>query len=164
MMFKLSFKEISGQPYKRVFRGDEKGDKTTTVILNGHFKFPKQMSLLPQSIQNWMFNEGIPYISADGTVFISKMGIASRHPDDKDNPALGERIAEARAKVALYQFMKNLIYKILQQVSKFQYGRLSVLTTYRVDILPDADCLCNAFFKYEELIAREKEHLNELTA
>lgn len=52
---------------------------------------------------------------------ISFTGRAKLHPDDKDNPVLGARIATARACIKYLKFIKNTIYKTELDAYKHLY-------------------------------------------
>ena len=154
MILKLSFKDSPEIPYKRIKRN---GDMTT-VTLTGSFKIPSQISRLPQSVIDWMFQGGLIYrVSADNVFFIGVTGKTTRHPNDIPDSILAERIAEARAKLKLYKFMHSLASKLSEHLNNFQYGE-SVFPT----VNSKKECLFNTILRYGTLIGNEYEHLNKL--
>lgn len=150
-MFKVSFFD------KKVERFN--GGKATVVTLKGDIDFPKQIDCLPDSVYQWMrrYVGNSRSIKYDGG-FIKAVGKAICSDSDNCDPVVGERIAEARAKVDLYRFM-NLFCK---KVFFYYYAVLHGYDDVTINVMNNSDSVFNAAMKYETLHERESRHLNTL--
>lgn len=158
-MFKVSFKNTPEQPAKAVLRRTVDGKDITTVTLTGSFKIPSQISRLPQSVIDWMFQDGLIYkVTSDNTFVLGVTGKATRHPDDEDNPVLAERIAEAKAKIKIYNYMCSLIDRIVH----FYAGILLGISGGLGEQGDGEDSLLTSYDRYCTLYAREVYHLHKL--
>lgn len=134
--------------------------KITTVKIRGTSPLPPFLKSIPRNIEEWV--EANKYVTAEFTV--SKMviiakGVAKRSDEDADNPVLGERIAECRAKLNLYRFMHNFINRLLRHYVHVSFGNANV---DNISIHPFDDSLINASMKYSRLHAIELLHLKQL--
>lgn len=134
--------------------------KITTVKIRGTSPLPSFLKSIPKDIEDWV--ETNKYVSADFTV--SKMvvistGVAKRSDGDEDDPVLGERLAECRAKLNLYRFMHNFISRLLNHYILVSFGNANI---DNINIHPSDDSLINASMKYSHLHALELLHLKKL--
>jgi hypothetical protein len=158
-MFKVSFKNTPEQPAKVVLRRTVNGKEVTTVTLTGSFRIPSQISRLPQPVIDWMFQDNLIYkVSADNTFFIGATGKATKHPNDEDNPVLAERIAEAKAKIKIYKYMRSLINRIASFYADILLGTSGIIEDYD----NKEDSLYASYDKYQTLYTREVYHLSNL--
>lgn len=150
MMFKVRFLEKN---VKRFNNG-----KITTVQLRGEIKWP-------YSVDNhlfwlWMKNyiNHNQNIIADGYTAIVKGKAVCSDEDTVDN-VLGERIAEARAKITLYKFMKNLCKKVYMYYRTLLYGHRDIGIGVNKE---NEGSLYQSYLKYNALVDKEEQHLNDL--
>lgn len=157
-MFKVSFKENQKFPVKKVQRFND--DKITIVTLKGVAELPKFLCcFFPPEIFEWMDT----CKNVEGEITMSRMyltirGKARKSGYDMEDPVLGERIAECRAKINLYRFMYKLTGKLYAY-----YGRLLSVNTSTETHKGD-DTIAGANLKYANLYNRETAHLNALLA
>lgn len=157
-MFKVSFKENPKFPVRKVQRIEH--TRETVVTLRGAVSLPVFMQYyIPSKIWDWI--ESCKNVQAEITMtrmYLTVRGKARRAYDDADNPILGERIAECRAKINLYSFMYHLISELY-----VYYCRLLSSNT-----LTESGCKDNtvhgAMTKYANFCNREEAHLKALLA
>lgn len=150
MMLKVRFLEKN---VKRFNNG-----KITTVQLRGEIKWP--YSVGNHLFWLWMKNyiKHKQNIIADGYTAIVKGKAVCSDEDTVDN-VLGERIAEARAKIALYKFMKNLCKQVYIYYRILLYGH----SVIKIEIdKENKDNLYQSILKYRKLVDKEEQHLNDL--
>lgn len=159
-MFKVSFKENPKFPVKKVQRFND--GKITIVTITGVAELPQFLQcFIPPKIYDWMENcKNVQAYLTMTKMHLTIKGKARRNEDDgdTDNPILGERIAEARAKINLYKFMRTLTDKLYEQYCRL----LSPVTTTKG--YADTDTIMGANLKYSNLYNREEAHLRYLLA
>ena len=69
---------------------------------------------------------------------------------------LGERLAEARAKLKIYKFFYNLCDKLYEYYSKILFGPHGVVDS------GEGSCIGRDLKKYEDLYIKETHHIGEL--
>lgn len=153
-MYKVSFTD----DFKKVERFN---NKVTKVTLKGTIKNAWALDDLniPQSIYDWMRDNNCKDLD---TLEVS--GIAIRSDKDKDDPVLGERLAEARAKLKIYKFMKTFCYKMLKYYALKLYGinTNSAITVRAINQESYDDSLQKAYEKYNRLVDVENTHIKQL--
>ena len=150
-MFKVSFTD------KKVERFND--GKATVVTLKGNIKLPEQVVFLPKSILSWIARYiGNSHSLKCNGMSLQSVGKAVCSDSDACDPIVGERIAEARAKVSLYRFM----FLLCKRVFNYYYAFLNGGVDVTISIMNDNDSLYNAILKYQALHERECEHLNTL--
>lgn len=153
-MYKVSFKD----DFKKVERFN---NKVTKVTLKGTIKNAWALDDLniPQSIYDWMRDNNC---KDPDTLEVS--GIAIRSDNDKDDPVLSERLAEARAKLKIYKFMKTFCHKMLKYYALKLYGITtnSAITLRAIDQESYDDSLQKAYEKYSKLVDVENNHIKQL--
>ena len=153
-MYKVSFKD----DFKKVERFN---NKVTKVTLKGTIKNAWTLDDLniPQSIYDWMRDNNCKDLD---TLEVS--GIAIRSNKDKDDPVLGERLAEARAKLKIYKFMRTFCYKMLKYYALKLYGinTNNTITVRAIDQESYVDSLQKAYKKYSRLVDVENTHIKQL--
>ena len=110
-MFKVSFKETDDCPSKLV----EKVGKTTTVVYKGIVKLPKFWWYLPKDIMEWVkYRDSLEIYEnvANNTLIVYARGKTKCAEGDTYDSLLGERIAEAKAKMVIYKFFADLCQRI----------------------------------------------------
>jgi len=152
-MYKVSFKD----DFKKVERFD---NKVTKVTLKGSIKdiFTPNSLGVPRSIIGWMIDNW------GDTDTIEVAGTAIRNDKDKDDPVLGERLAEARAKLKIYKLMKTFCHKMLKYYAQELYG---IKTNNTITVIASEqesydDSLLKAYKKYDRLIDVENTHIKQL--
>ena len=152
-MYKVSFTE----DFKKVERFN---NKVTKVTLKGTIKNTWALGDLniPRPVIDWMID------SWGDTDTIEVSGIAIRNDKDKDDPVLGERLAEARAKLKIYKFMKTFCYKMLKYYALKLYGinTNSAITIRAIEQESYDDSLQKAYKKYSRLVDVESTHIKQL--
>ena len=148
-MIKVSFINTQSSPYKKVERFNN--GAVTKVTLVGRIK---GYECFPLPIIQWLSEKKGVSIPYNGPI-IKVTGKAERHPNDEDDPILGERIAEARAKIAIYKIALQLCERLVSHYQKILYGKAIIPNYSGNGIVKDAD-------KYARLIYREYEHLYKL--
>ena len=155
-MFKVSFKETPDNPSK-VFL---KSGSVTTCIVKGIVKLPSFWKNIPEEIIEWireLENICLEEDFIDHTLTVYAEGVSRCRKGDKYNPVLGERLAEARAKMTVYKFMMNLTTRITNYYEELLYGneeeRAKEFT--RCGVAGSID-------KYFALTIKEENHLKRL--
>lgn len=153
-MYKISFKNPNSKVVKTYNDG-----KVTVITLNGvmseslidlYWDFPLKIRL-------WAKNH--PSVKRDGdTIIVTGKAICSEQ--DENNPKLGERIAESRAKLSLYKFMRTLLKKIYEYKYNELFGNFVLRSDE--DSYLDKDTLLGQFIKYSKLYEKENAHLHSL--
>ena len=151
-MYKVSFAD----DFKKVKRFN---NKVTKVTLKGTIKntYTSDDLYIPQSIYDWMRDNNCKF---PDTLEVS--GIAIRSDNDKDDPVLGERLAEARAKLKIYKFMKTFCHKMLEYYTLKLYGTKASNNTIVIKVNPEKDSLFKAYMKYDKLVDVENNHIKQL--
>lgn len=88
-------------------------------------------------------------------------GVAVCSENDIFDPVIGERIAESRAKIQLFKFMKDFTKDILASYKKLLTGYPDNEILHTKHGIAD-DSLIATVEKYKFLYIQEKEHLNKL--
>lgn len=155
-MYKVSFSD----DFKKVERFN---NKVTKVTLEGEINnvFGESRLSIPLDITNWMVdNNGGVTLDC-----IKVYGVSVRNNKDKDNLVLGERVAEARAKLKIYKFMKTFCYKMLQYYALMVYGVKTkgtvTISANNVDKY-NGNSLADTYKKYSHLIEVENTHIKQL--
>ena len=150
-MYKVSFKD----DFKKVERFN---NKVTKVTLKGTIKNAWDLDNLtiPQSIYDWMID------SWGNTDTLEVFGIAVRSDNDKDDPVLGERLAEARAKLKIYKFMRTFCHKMFEYYTLKLYGTKASNNTIVIKVNLEKDNLFKAYMKYDKLVDVENNHIKQL--
>ena len=154
-MYKVSFTD----DFKKVERFN---NKVTKVTLKGTIKniYALDDLNIPQPIYDWMRDNNCKDLD---TIEVS--GIAVRSDNDKDNPVLGERLAEARAKLKIYKFMKTFCNKMLKYYKFKLYGTKAnneIIVKTSPEGLSNNDSLLKAYMKYDKLVDVENNHIKQL--
>ena len=151
-MLKLSFKN-SCKRYNI-------DSKYTIVTLTGVSSFDCFMSQCPTSIIDWVeeshfietwYNPILCHLVLKAT------GRAKCSPNDTYNPTIGEKLAEARAKIKLYKFMHTLCDKLIDY-----YMHLIGDSPQHLTSKMHNHGLLGASLKYKTLLCREEEYLEKL--
>lgn len=163
-MIKIRF--IGDHPKKvKVFN-----EKTTVVTLTGTLilenKAIWQLPILDYLHES--HNPEADFNIANDSIVLTVIGKAVKAEEDTFDPIVGERIAEARAKIRLYSFIKNFRGKYIQHCMETIMGKspkgkpkrdwieiLSALETLPGSMMED-------YIRYASLEEREEEHLKEL--
>lgn len=153
-MYKVSFTD----DFKKVERFN---NKVTKVTLSGVIRniYGEEL-IIPPSISNWMADNMGRVIN-----IIEVTGTAVRNNEDKDDPALGERLAEARAKLKIYKLMKTFCNKMLKYYKLKLYGikaNNKVIINIDPEELSCNDSLLKAYMKYDKLVNVENNHIKQL--
>ena len=154
-MYKVSFTD----DFKKVERFN---NKVTKVTLKGTIKniYALDDLNIPQPIYDWMRDDNC---KNPDTLEVS--GIAVRSDNDKDDPVLGERLAEARAKLKIYKFMKTFCNKMLKYYKFKLYGTKAnneIIVKTSPEGLSNNDSLLKAYMKYDKLVDVENNHIKQL--
>lgn len=155
-MWKVSFKDPK---YKKVQKFN---DRVTIVTLKGDLRIPMEvMNSMPGKMWKWMADKINPRVKVypwQGIINIIVTGKAVRSKDDEDDPVLAERIAECRAKIAIYNFVSHLIYEYIHYYLTLTMGKNNKIL---VD-LEQNDSLNTIFRKYVILEDKKSKHLSKL--
>ena len=152
-MLKLSFKGN----YKRV---QNINNKYTIVTLTGVSSFDCFMGQCPTSIIDWVEeNHFIEtwYNPILCHLVLKASGKAECSPNDTYNPAIGERLAETRAKIKLYKFMHILCNRL----TYYYIHLIGGSPRYPISKIHNHGLL-KASLKYKILVHREEEYLEKL--
>ena len=155
-MWKVSFKDPK---YKKVQKFN---DRVTVVTLKGDLRIPMEvMNSMPKKMWDWMTDKINPKVKIyhwQGIISITATGKAVKSEDDKNNPVLAERIAECRAKIAIYKFVTQLTEKYNKYYIKLIIGKYgSTRPDYN-----QKNTLHSIHGKYSALWGKELKHLEEL--
>lgn len=155
-MLKVSFKGN----FKRVKR---LCDNIIQVSLSGTMHIPEDLIIADSvySYIGWKKRFGpclrVYYDDRSKEVLIEVKGEAKRHPDDEDNVVIGERIAEARAKIKLYKFMYHLCEALANHYNRILNGfDIPLRKTYSSDSILEKRSF------YQSLWIKESQHLGKL--
>ena len=121
--------------------------KVTLVVLKGTLKVPKKfrIDILTSNI-----------VPRRGNCFGDTIRVEGRSAcadNDTFDPIIGERIAEARAKIKLYRILKNICNNLLKYYNK-ELG-------FEVPTCAD-NTVFGDYLKYTKLLRKEEEHLEKL--
>lgn len=160
-MFKVSFKENPQFPVKKVQRFNY--DRVTVVTLKGVAELPVFLQcFIPHKVFDW--TDTLKNVDVEFTMkrmFITVTGKSICSKEDKIDKILGERIAEARAKLYLYKFMAHFLDKVWSYFIEQLCGTASIrCTAYKKDV--NEEHLSEALNKYWRLYKDEDKHLNIL--
>lgn len=152
-MYKISFKNPDSKVVKTYNDG-----KVTIVTLNGVMseKLCEIYWNVPYEIRLWAIKH--PNVKIDGGITVTGKAICSEQ--DENNPKIGERIAESRAKLSLYKFMRTLLKKIYEYKYKELFGNFVLRSDE--DTYLDKDTILGQFIKYSKLYEKEEIHLRTL--
>ena len=153
-MYKVSFTDN----FKKVERFNNKVTKVTLEGIINNIYNQNSISI-PTPVFEWMAS-----IIGSHINIIKMSGTAIRNDNDKDDPVLGERIAEARAKLKIYKFMKTFCYKMLEYYAQKLYGikTNNTITVRASEQESYNDSLLKAYKKYDRLIDIENTHIKQL--
>lgn len=160
-MFKVSFKENPQFTVKKVQRFND--DRVTVVTLKGVTQVPVFLQyLIPHKVFDWISTlENVDVEFVMSKMFITVTGKSICSKEDKVDKILGERIAEAKAKLHLYKFMAHFLTKIWTHFIEQFCG--TVLIKCIVDNEDtNKEYLGKAINKYWRLYKDEQKHLNIL--
>ena len=152
-MYKVSFTD----DFKKVERFN---NKVTKVTLEGFINDVYDENSIPTPIFAWMVDNIGQHVN-----IIKMTGTAVRNDKDKDDPVLGERLAEARAKLKIYKLMKTFCNKMLKYYKLKLYGikaNNKVIINTDPEELSRNDSLLKAYMKYDRLIDVENTHIKQL--
>ena len=153
-MFKVSFKETDDCPSKLV----EKVGKTTIVMYKGIVRLPKFWWYLPKDIMEWVkYRDSLEIYEnvANNTLIVYAKGKTKCAEGDTYDSLLGERIAEAKAKMVIYKFFADLCQRIYRYYGKLLTGDRSIVPLVDGGVAGD-------LLKYRKLYMIEKEHIKTL--
>lgn len=138
-------------------------DRVTVVTLTGNIFLPQAVKTAihdDDTIYEWLKHHNNPRINGASPwkwVIVAK-GKAIRADGDVNDYTFAERIAECRAKMTIYKFMKTLVNKCIEF-----YVNLLVGNGNQIDAIKIAKgSLCDDALRYDRLLKREQEHLKEL--
>jgi hypothetical protein len=154
-MFKVSFKETPENPSKLV----QKLGKITTVTVKGTMKLPDFWNQIPPSILQWVEEHSKIEIYEDmltNSLLIYSEGKAKCLDEDKYDSVLGERIAESKAMIKIYDFVYKLSYKLFDYYNSVLFGDKGVVN------VGSGWSLERAIVKHEKLLVCESKHLDKL--
>ena len=100
----------------------------------------------------------------DVLVFQSKVtAVTLKGTCETPNPVIGERIAEARAKIKVYKFMHTLCKKLMYHYYGILYGVPEGIGELHTKVISDHQGgLQEACNKYATLWLKESQHLGKL--
>lgn len=157
-MWKVSFKDPHSKKVQKF------NDKVTVVTLTGFMKFPKNMlDNMPLDVHHWINSLHNPVIETNYTthgIHIISKGIAKRADEDTDNPIGAERLAESRAKAAIYWFVFVLADKYIRYYNKIVTGDEEIYIEEGTKYSEDS--LYAIINRYNELYQRELIHIQDL--
>lgn len=160
-MFKVSFKENPQFPVKKVQRFND--DRVTVVTLKGVTQVPVFLQyFIPHQVFDW--TDTLKNVDVEFTMrrmFITVTGKSICSKEDKVDRVLGERIAEARAKLHLYKFMAHFLNKIWTYFIEQLCGTALIKCTVDNEGT-NKEYLGKAINKYWRLYKDEQKHLNIL--
>jgi hypothetical protein len=157
-MLKVSFKD----DFKKVQTFNE---KATVVNLTGTVKFPNELfRLIPLDLDEWIFHhpavEVVDSVVRGWTLKVS--GTSKCSEGDVFDAVIGERLAEARAKLKIYRFMYTLCSKLLHYYFGMMYGNAEIDRVTESHSEPPKDCIWMTYKKYKSLMIKESHHLGQL--
>ena len=158
-MLKVSFKD----DFKKV---QTFNSKATVVNLTGTVKFPNELfRLIPLDLDEWIFHH--PTVEVVDSVVrgwtLKASGTAKCADGDTFNPIVGERIAEAKAKIKLYKFMHTLLYKLYVYYFRFTFGdRYALCNIDKTADYKKPGGIFEEMGKYQALLIKESHHLGKL--
>ena len=160
-MFKVSFKENPQFPVKKVQRFND--DRVTVVTLKGVAQLPVFLQyFIPNKVFDWtntLKNVDVKFTVTKMFITVTGKSICSK--EDKVDRVLGDRIAEARAKLHLYKFMMHFLDKVWTYFIEQLCGTASIqCIAHEKDV--NKEHLSEAVNKYWRLYKDEQKHLNIL--
>ena len=153
-MYKVSFTD----DFKKVERFNNKVKVTLEGFIND--VYDENSISIPTPIFAWMVDNIGQHIN-----IIKMTGTAVRNDKDKDDPVLGERLAEARAKLKIYKLMKTFCNKMLKYYKLKLYGTKAnneIIVKTGPEELSYNDSLLKAYMKYDKLVNVENNHIKQL--
>lgn len=161
-MFKVSFKENPQFPVKKVQRFND--DRVTVVTLKGVTQVPVFLQYyIPRKVFDWtstLKNVDVEFVMSKMSITVTGKSICSK--EDKVDKILGERLAEARAKLKIYKFMRTFCHKMFEYYTLKLYGTKASNNTIVIKVNPEKDSLFKAYMKYDRLIDVENTHIKQL--
>lgn len=160
-MFKVSFKENPQFPIKKVQRFND--GRVTVVTLKGVAELPVFLQyFIPHQVFDW--TDTLKNVDVEFTMrrmFITVTGKSICSKEDKVDKILGDRIAEARAKLHLYKFMMHFLGKVWSYFMEQLCGTATIkCIAHEKDV--NKEHLSEAVNKYWRLYKDEQKHLNIL--
>lgn len=177
-MFKVSFVDSVEYGFSKTVKSnvDENGRLVTYVTIQGTMEVPEIVSDTPFNLLNdWMLAHNVhaknitmysPIRYVDkwrgNTHCIRLWGVgkAVKAPEDINNPLLAERIAESRAKLHIYRFVRRIIWNTYIHYRNIVFGQLQM--TSDNNGYPCDGGLYDIYLKYNAIVNREEEHINRL--
>lgn len=160
-MFKVSFKENPQFPVKKVQRFND--DRVTVVTLEGVAQVPVFLQyFIPPKMFEWtntLKNVNVEFVMSKMFITVTGKSICSK--EDKVDKVLGDRIAEARAKLHLYKFMAHFLDKVWIYFIEQLCGTTPIKCTVDNEGT-NKEYLDKAINKYWRLYEDEQKHLNIL--
>lgn len=152
-MFKVRF-------YKDSKTVSTYNNKVTVVNLKGYMDIPYFWPFIPAEIHEWKDNHPNVIVDTEyckGRVILNVTGKSTCSSEDGFDSKRGERVAESRAKIALYKFMVTLLNKIIMHYRKLIFGDMDIR-------LPELykDGIYKYYCKYSQYLETEWKHLNNL--
>lgn len=155
-MLKVSFEKDGNIPIKEV---QTFNDKVTIVALHGIVRLPEFLRCIPKKIHDWMYTcQNVGVYPEIFNLYVTSTGKAKRADGDTHNPILAERIAESRAKMYMYKFMRDFCQKLMGYYNTVVFGKAVTTTTLK----HNDNTVYSALWKYRELYYKEKQHLATL--
>ena len=155
-MFKVNFSETPQNPVKLVV----KQGKVSTVTIRARVEeLPPVWNHMPPEIMEWIKSvsrialyenkeEGILYICSNSKAVLTE--------GDKYDSLLGERLAESKAMLKIYDFFYKLIHMLYDYYVNTLFGDVSL------DVIGKGWSLEAAMRKYGKLCECEKKHIERL--
>lgn len=160
-MFKVSFKENPQFPVKKVQRFND--DRVTVVTLKGVTQVPVFLQYyIPRKVFDWtstLKNVDVEFVMSKMSITVTGKSICSK--EDKVDKILGDRIAEARAKLHLYKFMMHFLDMVWSYFMEQLCGTATIkCIANEKDV--NKEHISEAVNKYWRLYKDEQKHLNIL--
>lgn len=155
-MFKVNFNETPQNPVKLVVK---QGKVTTVTIRAIVEELPPVWNHMPPEIMEWI--RSISRIALyenkeTGIMYISSRSKAVLTDGDKYDSLHGERLAESKAMLKIYDFFFKLTSMLYDYYVNTLFGDVSV------DVIGKGWSLDAAMRKYGKLCECEKEHIERL--
>lgn len=152
-MWKVSFNKDT---YKKV---EVFNDKATVVTLTAKVVVPKKFAKhVPLEIFDWMWKHNNPkvrYVDPPYTIELQAKGKTVRSEEDENKPMLAERLAECRAKMAIYKFMLTFIEQYERYYMDILFGKGKTIYPTKDSDEPSKDSVEGADDRFAKLWDRE---------
>lgn len=135
-------------------------NRVTLAVLKGFIPMRQELlRIIPSEVADWA--ESLSSIEVNEGCFgyhVKAVGKAVRAENDPDNPAFGERLAEARAKCRIYSFISKFCNRLL-----YYYNDILHLFPYsrNGDTYDSCGVVGNIRY-YHALQQRETEHISNI--